>query len=232
MKTTDPCSERQAAMTSGPSTSWAEAPLVAVDLEGTGAQDRDDEAILEIALVPITAGRPCLGEAYTTLINPGRPVPRRPWISPGLTDATLATAPPLPKVAPQLTERLTGTILVGHNVSVDWRLLHRRCPAIQPTGLIDTLRLARHVHPGLRQKSLAALIDRYDLADQVTELAPGSRPHRALWDTVGAALLLAALINDLPGGDVLSLTRLQHIAGLDFRELRERPGEAQQLPLL
>jgi hypothetical protein len=45
MKTTDPCSERRAAMTSDPSTSWAEAPLVAVDLEGIGAQDRDDEAI-------------------------------------------------------------------------------------------------------------------------------------------------------------------------------------------
>ena len=82
---------------------WTQAPLVALDLEGTGAQDRDDEGILEIALVPITAGRPSLDEAYTTLINPGRPIPRRPWISPGLTDATLATAPPLSDIAPELT---------------------------------------------------------------------------------------------------------------------------------
>jgi DNA polymerase-3 subunit epsilon/exodeoxyribonuclease X len=36
---------------------WHEADLVAFDLEGSGAQDRDNEAILEIALVPLRAGR-------------------------------------------------------------------------------------------------------------------------------------------------------------------------------
>jgi DNA polymerase-3 subunit epsilon len=57
---------------------WTDTPLVALDLEGTGAQDHDDEAILEIALVPITAGRPSLADAYTTLINPGRSIQRGP----------------------------------------------------------------------------------------------------------------------------------------------------------
>jgi hypothetical protein len=106
MKTTDPRpqSERRAAMAKGPSTLWTEAPLVAIDLEGTGAQNLDEEAILEIALVPITAGRPSLDNAYTTLINPGRPIPRRPWISPGLTDTTLATAPPLSDLLPAMLE--------------------------------------------------------------------------------------------------------------------------------
>lgn len=72
---------------------WTTAPLVALDLEGSGAQDGDNEAILEIAVVPITAGQPDTTSAYTTLINPGRTIPRRPWISPGLTTAVLATAP-------------------------------------------------------------------------------------------------------------------------------------------
>jgi DNA polymerase III subunit epsilon len=219
-------------MTNSPALSWTQAPLVAVDLEGSGAQDRDDEAILEIALVPIAAGRPSLPDAYTTLINPGRPIPRRPWISPGLTDTALATAPPLSDIEPRLSRQLTGKILVGHNVSVDWRLLSRRCPGIQAVGLIDTLRLARHIHPDLRHKNLAALLDRYQLTDQVTELAPDSRPHRALWDTIGAALLLTALINSLPGSGALGLADLQRLAGLELREPRQRPGRAQQLPLL
>jgi len=51
---------------------WTTAPLVALDLEGSGAQDHDDEAILEIAIVPIAAGQPDVPAAYTTLINPGR----------------------------------------------------------------------------------------------------------------------------------------------------------------
>ncbi len=53
-------------------TTWKNAQLVALDLEGTGAQDRDNEAILEIAVVPITGGRPSLANSYT-LVSPGRP---------------------------------------------------------------------------------------------------------------------------------------------------------------
>ena len=71
-------------MTPGTSDDWSTTPLVALDLEGSGAQDRD-EAILEIAIVPLTAGQPDIAGAYSTLINPGRKIPRRPWISPGLT---------------------------------------------------------------------------------------------------------------------------------------------------
>ncbi len=214
--------------------SWTRAPLVAVDLEGTGAQDREGEAILEIALVPIAGGRPSPSGAYTSLVNPGRPVPRRPWISPGLTDATLATAPPLADVEPELRRRLGGAILVGHNVGVDWRLLHRRCPGIRPAGLVDTLRLTRQVHPGLQRKDLTALVERYELAGQVARLAPASRPHRALWDAAAAALLLIALIGDLPNGATLTLTELQHIAGLTIEpdDDRRPNAAAEQLPLL
>ena len=43
--------------TTGSTDHWTAAPLVALDLEGSGAQNRDSEAILEIALVPLTAGQ-------------------------------------------------------------------------------------------------------------------------------------------------------------------------------
>jgi DNA polymerase III subunit epsilon len=194
-------------------TTWKDAPLIALDLEGSGAQDHDDEAILEIAIIPVTSGRPSLQDSYTTLINPGRPIPRRPWISPGLTTQTLTGAPALSEVEPELTARLVGKVIVGHNVGVDWRLLHRRCPHIQPAALIDTLRLARHVHPGTKGKSLTALLDRYQLASKVSELAPSSRPHRALWDTTGTALLLNELVSELPANSLPSLDDLIDIAG-------------------
>lgn len=67
--------------------------LVAIDLEGSGAQDREREAILEIALVPIVDWQPDMTAAYCTLINPERSVPQRPWISPGLTDEAPAPRP-------------------------------------------------------------------------------------------------------------------------------------------
>jgi DNA polymerase-3 subunit epsilon len=135
---------------------WTTASLVALDLEGSGAQDREDEAILEIAVVPITAGQPDVPASYSTLINPGRVIPRRPWISPGLASAILATAPPPDEVGPALAQRVNGQIIVGHNVGVDWRLLHRRYPGIEPVALIDTLRLARTLTLGSKN-SLTAL---------------------------------------------------------------------------
>src|SRR5712692_1378687 len=111
------------ARTEGPGEVWTGASLVALDLEGSGAQDHEDEAILEIAVVPLAAGQPDTAAAYTTLINPGRRIPRRPWISPGLTNTALAAAPTPAEVEPELAHRINGHILVGHNVGVDWRLL-------------------------------------------------------------------------------------------------------------
>lgn len=166
-------------MTSGTKDNWAAAPLLAVDLEGSGAQDRDSEAILEIAIVPITAGQPDMPAAYSTLISPGRTIPRRPWISPGLSTTVLAAAPGPAQVEPELAHRVNGHAVVGHNVGVDWRLLHRRYPAIAPVALIDTLRLARRLNLDSKN-SLGALTTHLGLTAQVEDLAPGSQPHRAL----------------------------------------------------
>jgi DNA polymerase III subunit epsilon len=217
-------------MTVGHNAVWSQAPLLALDLEGTGAQDRDDEAILEIALIPITNGHPVIDQAYTSLINPGRPIPRRPWISPGLTDQTVADAPALADIEPTLAAKINDRIIVGHNIAVDWRLLHRHCPTIHPAALIDTLRLARHLRPGQKRNSLSALLDHYQLTEHLARLAPGSRPHRALWDTIGAALLIRALINDLPNTATLTIRDLKHLAGL-ARTDKSR-GDPEQLPLL
>jgi len=180
---------------------WREATnLVALDLEGSGAQDGDHEAVLEIAAVRLIAGRPDTATAYTTLIDPGRPIPARPWISPGLAGTALAGAPTLDTVEPQLARRLNGAYLVGHNIGVDWRLLHRRCPSIGIAGLIDTHRLAKTL-PATGKNGLTDLLTRHQLNETVSAAAPTSRPHRALWDTIGAALLLDTLIQQRWAGD-------------------------------
>ena len=77
-------------------TTWKNAPLVALDLEGTGAQDRDNEAILEIAVVPITGGRPSLANSYSTLVSPGRPAPRKPPWPQAVSRTVPSGTPPEP----------------------------------------------------------------------------------------------------------------------------------------
>ncbi|SQD99561.1 putative DNA-directed DNA polymerase [Parafrankia sp. Ea1.12] len=208
--------------------SWQDAALVAVDLEGSGAQDRGREAILEIATIPLTAGVVQVAEGYHTMINPGRSIPRRPWISPGLTNDALSGAPALSSVEPELSARLNSRILVGHNIAVDWRLLQRRCPTLRPTGLIDTLRLARQLDTERAGLSLTALLDRHTLTRRVSELAPGGQPHRALWDAVGAGLLLACLAEQIHGARPVSLRELQRLAAIPLATLTPiRPGGEQ-----
>ncbi len=210
---------------------WTTAPLVALDLEGSGAQDHDNEAILEIAVVPLTAGQPDTTRSYCTLINPGRTIRRRPWISPGLTTAVLSTAPAPADVEPQLAARLNEKIIVGHNVGVDWRLLHRRYPAITPAGLLDTLRLARHLKVGTKA-SLTALTSQLQLTAGIECHAAGSQPHRALWDTIAVALLLPVLVSaGWPDG--ANLADLLAVAALDIdaAESAQNPADAEQATL-
>jgi DNA polymerase-3 subunit epsilon len=209
-------------MTPGMHGDWRTAPLVALDLEGSGAQDHEDEAILEIAVVPCTAGQPDTAGAYSTLINPGRTIPRRPWISPGLTTVVLAAAPGPADIEPELARRVSGHVIVGHNVRVDWRLLHRRYPVIAPAALIDTLRLARHLKLG-KQNSLSSLTAQLQLTPEADRLAAGSEPHRALWDAVAAALLLQALIARCwPSG--VTLGALLETAGIELATDRAQSG--------
>ncbi|WP_239648605.1 hypothetical protein [Nocardiopsis chromatogenes] len=86
---------------------------------------------------------------------------------------------------------------MGHNVGVEWKLLHRHHPGLRPAGLVDTLKLARNTGVAA-PRGLGALLDRFDLRGLVGELVPDGRPHRALWDTVGAAVLLQHLAQDFP----------------------------------
>lgn len=181
-------------MTVSPVTTWRDAHLVAFDLEGSGAQDRENEAILEVAAVPLADGIPEATRAYSSLVNPGRKIRRGPWISPGLTNTVLADADALDQVEAQLAPMLKGAILVGHNIAVDWRLLRRRCPTIAPAGLLDTLRLAKHHRPHDTSRTLSALVERLDLTAETNRLAVGSQPHRALWDATATGLLLDALV--------------------------------------
>lgn len=166
--------------------------FVAVDLEGSGSQDREHEAILEIAVVPLVGRRPDLAAAYSSVVNPGRLIAPRPWISPGLAGSALLQAPAAATVLARAVPMLHGRVIVGHNVDVDRRLLQRHCPQLEPAGIVDTLRLARAVDRRAENR-LEALIARYELTERVNELTPGSRPHRALWDTVAAVLLLDVL---------------------------------------
>jgi DNA polymerase III alpha subunit (gram-positive type) len=66
--------------------------------------------------------------------------------------------------------------------------------ADHPTaGLIDTLRLARHLNSAA-SNGLGRLVAVHNLTARTDALAVGSQQHRALWDTIAATILLGTLI--------------------------------------
>jgi DNA polymerase III subunit epsilon len=201
--------------------------IVAIDLEGTGSQNGDGEDILEIALVPLTADlQPDMTQAFSTLLDPQRPIPRKPWISPGITDAAVQGKPFLYQVSSDITKLVDGAHLVGHNVRVDWGLLSRKLPHLEVAGLLDTLRLAR-THRGKTGNGLTALVDHYGLTADITTHVPTGQPHRALWDTVAAALLLTRLKAEMK---LDTLDKLAAAAAIPFTTAE--PKAATEAPTL
>jgi hypothetical protein len=92
----------------------------------------------------------------------------------------------------------------------------------------QVVRLARHLKLGTKN-SPGALIEAMALAPRVEEMAPGSQPHRALWDTSATALLLTALINSgWPDG--ITLGELLAITALDLVALDDAVQQASQNP--
>ena len=198
------------------------ATLVAVGLEGSGPQDGDAEVIVEVAAVRLADGIPWMSTSFSTLIDPQRRIRRGPWTTAGVTDQALAIAPSLGHVTPSLMRLLADTILVGHNIGADRRLLHRHLPTLHVDGFIDTLVLARW-RLGPTDAGLPATLETFGLTGRVNAAAPAGQPHRALWEAVGAAVLLEELVRRLWQREP-SLAELL-TAGVPADPLPDRPAQ-------
>jgi DNA polymerase III epsilon subunit family exonuclease len=161
--------------------------VLAVDTETTGLNPTDGHGLVEVATVVI--GEAELGETWSSLVRPARPIPPDASAVHGITDAMVADAPPPEIVAGTLRDRCAGQMLVFHNASFDLPFLNdlmRRAglpPLLNP--IIDTLGLARGLG-GPGSNSLGALAARLGL--------PRETQHRALGDARTTARLLLELV--------------------------------------
>ena len=117
-----------------------------VDVETTGWSP-DKAGITEIGAVRMRQGT--VVAEFTSLVNPGTPVPAPITELTGISDPMLAPAPPAAAVLPGLLAFAEGSVLAAHNAAFDLRFLTAACAA---AGLpwpgfevLDTVRLARHL---------------------------------------------------------------------------------------
>jgi DNA polymerase III epsilon subunit-like protein len=181
---------------------WSQCPFVVVDVEGNGQETHD---LIEIATVHIVdrVAQP----ARSWGVRPPRPITSKVIEIHGITNEMAATFEPWSVNADDILSEMADRVVVGHNVSVDARVIANTQPDWKPLALIDTRALAKHVLPGRNEYSLRSL---------VTDLLPDAsnwRHHRAADDAFVTALLFLRLASLLEVKVDLNFLALVQIAG-------------------
>jgi DNA polymerase-3 subunit epsilon/ATP-dependent DNA helicase DinG len=127
--------------------------IVSLDIETTGLDPQAD-AIIEIGAVRFN-GRRVEGE-WSTLINPGRPIP--PFITQmtKITDQMVREKPPIRAVLGKLQDFIGDAPILGHSVRFDLSFL-RKYKILALNDSIDTYELAAVLMPTAERYNLGAL---------------------------------------------------------------------------
>lgn len=181
----------------------ADEEFVVVDVETTGGSPSGGHRVTEIAAVRVAGGE--IRESFSSLVNPGRPIPSMIQSLTGISDAMVRGAPRFRDVAAQVAAIVEGRIFTAHNAPFDWRFV---CHEMEhATGTIPagrtlcTVRVARKLLPSLTSRSLDSLALYFGLEIE-------SR-HRALDDAVATAHVLLRFLEMLDGEDVRGWDELE-----------------------
>jgi len=139
---------------------------IVLDTETTGLNARLGDRIIEIGCVEILA-RGVTEQRFHRYLDPERDVEDGAAKIHGLTREFLADKPRFAEVAREFVDYVRGAELVIHNAEFDLEFLDQELARAglgktldHVAGVVDTLALARELHPG-RRNSLDALCERY-----------------------------------------------------------------------
>ncbi|MGB1110772.1 MAG: DNA polymerase III subunit epsilon, partial [Gammaproteobacteria bacterium] len=143
--------------------------LIVLDTETTGLEPSQGHRIIEIGCVELV-NRRLTGNNWHVYINPEREIDAGAVEVHGITSEFLADKPLFKDLADDFINYVRGSELVIHNAPFDvgfldheLGMLRKGAPKIADLcGVIDTLVMARNLHPGQRN-SLDALCKRYDV---------------------------------------------------------------------
>jgi len=176
---------------------------VVLDTETTGLEVEQGHRIIEIGALELV-DRVATGRRLQHYINPGREVEAGALEVHGITDEFLADKPGFDEVADSFLAFIKDSELIIHNAPFDLGFLNFELSLLagpvtnveQQVNVLDTLALARELHPGQRN-SLDALCRRYSIDNS----------HRSLHGALLDAEILADVYLAMTGGQTdLGLT--------------------------
>jgi len=152
---------------------------IVLDTETTGLDPKQGHRIIELAAIELE-GRKLSLRRFHRYLNPEREIEAGAVAVHGLTYERLQNEPKFSDIAASFLEFIAGAELIIHNAPFDMGFLNRELELMGlPTlknSVVDTLKIARDVHPG-KKNSLNALCNRYAIDNTHRTL------HGALLDT-------------------------------------------------
>jgi len=199
---------------------------IILDTETTGREVAQGHRLIEIGCLELV-GRRLTGRQFHKYLNPEREIDEGASAVHGLTLAKLQREPKFADIAKELLDFIEGAELVIHNAPFDLGFLNAELVRLDAKAVtlesrctvLDTLTVARKLHPGQRN-SLDALCKRYGVDNSKREL------HGALLD----ARILADVYLAMTGGQStleLSEVRNQNKGSSEENTIRfKRPKNA------
>ncbi|MEK8091279.1 DNA polymerase III subunit epsilon [Methylocystis sp. IM3] len=172
---------------------------IVFDTETTGLDPAQGHRVVEIGAVEVLNLIPT-GRVFHVYIDPERDMPEEAFRVHGLSREFLAGHRKFREIVAEFVAFIEDSPLVAHNAEFDVRFLNaefamQKLPPLAPARIVDTLAMARRLHPG-SPASLDALCQRYGV-----DLSRREK-HGALLD----AGLLAEVYAELRGGRQAALS--------------------------
>ena len=178
----------------------AELRYVVFDTETTGLRPSEGDEIISIAAVRCSLGEVDETDAFSRLVDPGRPIPRASIRFHGITDDMIAGEPPIGDVLPAFRAYVADAVLVAHNADFDMTFLRLK---EAETGIefanvvLDTLLISVFLDPVSQSHSLEAIAERLGVEVEGR--------HTALGDSIVTARVFSKLLPRLEARGITTL---------------------------
>jgi len=191
------------AMPAPPAVPIGRQSFVVFDLETTGLHPSSGDRICSIGAVRIEEGRLLDSPSFSTLVNPGRPIPGEATGFHGIDDRMVADAPSVADAIARFAAFCGDAVLVAHNAGFDmacigWATLDGAPVLARPA--LCSMALSSWLDPHEADHGLDALAARAGIVIQGR--------HQALGDAVATAQLALGLLNRAAERGVPSVLQL------------------------
>lgn len=165
--------------------------VAVLDFETTGLSPNWGDRATEIAITLVRDGQ--VIDRFQSLMNAGRRIPAEVTLLTGITNAMIASAPPVAKVMREACKFVGNRPVVAHNASFDKKFWEAELAFLSIPSLsvfACTMLLSRRLYPQSPNHRLSTLV-------QLLGLPKSGRAHRAMVDAEMAGHLWCRIQQDI-----------------------------------